>query len=145
MTNNSKLVHVEVVQHVQASPEEAWDTYTDHANMSQWSILPASRLVREGNIERNGVGAVRSFLGGVQEEVLEFRPAERMAYTVIKGMLPVTHHWGEVTFEKDGSGTNVTWRCRFKPTIPGSDAVLKSSVSWVFRRTLIGLNRHLSP
>lgn len=133
--------HVEVVRRYAAPPERVFEIYTDHARWSEWSGLPGSRLVREGRPHRNGVGAVRTFTGGVREEVVDFEPPRRMTYRVVGGLVPFREHFGEVEFEPDGQGTRVVWRCRFEPLIPGTGWLLARGITGVFARALDGLGR----
>ncbi|MCP4003846.1 MAG: SDR family NAD(P)-dependent oxidoreductase [bacterium] len=136
---------VEVRRRFEAPPRAVWDVYTDHARWSEWAGTPGSRLVAKGQHDPNGVGAVRSFTGGVREQVLSFDPPRRMTYTVISGPFPIKDHEGEVVFEPDGDGTLVTWRCRFKSKIPGLGGLLERIVTSIFARGLEGLERHSFP
>jgi uncharacterized protein YndB with AHSA1/START domain len=124
--------------------ETLWDAYTDHAGWSAWALTPGARLIREGRIDRNGSGAVRGFIGGLREEILDFEPPRHMSYRVIAGHFPITNHFGEVFLESEGMETRLIWCCQFDPTIPGTGLLLQKFVGWTFRRSLIGLERHLS-
>jgi uncharacterized protein YndB with AHSA1/START domain len=135
--------HVEVVQRFEAPPEKVWEVYTDHERWSEWAGLPGSRLVREGSPDRNGRGAVRSFAGGVREEVVDFHPPKRMTYRVIGSSFPLRDHFGEVDFEPDGAGTRITWRCRFDSAVPGAGWLLERGITFVFARALRGLEQRL--
>ena len=135
------MQHVEVTQRYAAPPQVVWDVYTDYARWSEWAGTPGSKLVVEGSPDRNGVGAVRGFAGGMREKVLEFEPPKRMTYTVVGGFFPVRDHLGEVTFEEDGAGTRVVWRCRFEPKIPGTGALMQRFTTFFFTRGLRGLEK----
>ncbi len=135
------MQHVEVRRRYAATPQAVWDVYVDHARWSEWSGFPGSKLVTPGAEDPNGSGAVRSFTGGVREEVIDFEPPKRMTYSVIGGPFPVVDHLGEVTFEPDGEGTLVVWRCRFEPRIPLTGALLQRFITSSFRRALDGLGR----
>ncbi len=133
------------VEHVYAAPpRELWDVYTDHAGWSAWAATPGARLVKEGTTERNGTGAVRGFIGGLREEILDFEPPKRMSYRVTAGSFPIKNHFGEVFLEPEGSDTRLIWCCQFDPKIPGSGTLLQRYVSWTFQRSLAGLERHLN-
>ncbi len=133
------------VEHVYTTPvKELWDVYTDHAGWSAWALTPGARLVKEGATERNGSGAVRGFVGGLREEILDFEPTKRMSYRVIAGFFPIAKHHGEVFFESEGSDTRIIWRCQFEPKIPGTGALLRKFVGWTFARSLAGLERYLN-
>jgi len=136
--------HVEVEHRYPQSPQEAWDVYTDHAGWKQWASTPGSRLVKEGVSERNGAGAVRGFIGGLREEILDFEPPRRMTYRVIAGSFPIRNHHGEVELEPVGEGTRLIWRCRFESKIPGLGPLLERFVSWTFSRSLAGMERYMA-
>jgi uncharacterized protein YndB with AHSA1/START domain len=133
---------VEVTHRYDAPPQAVWDVYTDHARWSEWAGTPGARLLREGSPDPNGTGAVRAFVGGLREEVLEFEPPKRMTYTVTAGLFPIEQHLGEVLLEPDGTGTRVVWRCRFESRIPGLGGLLRRFVTSSFTRALAGLERH---
>ncbi|MBW2267258.1 MAG: SDR family NAD(P)-dependent oxidoreductase [Deltaproteobacteria bacterium] len=140
----ARIEHVEVVHRYDASVQEVWDAYTDHARWREWAGTPGSRLLCEGEKERNGVGAVRGFVGGVREEIRGFDPPKRMTYAVTAGM-PMRNHAGEVCFEADGTGTKLTWRCEFECRIPGFGGALRRGVEVMFERALRGLERQRFP
>jgi len=133
--------HVEVSHRFPVPPSAVWEVYTDHAGWSAWSGLPGAKLVREGSVDRNGTGAIRSFAGSVREEVLDFEAPARMSYSVVGGLFPVRNHLGEVLFEADGPGTRIVWRCRFDPVVPGTGWLLRGIVKVTFQRALRGLER----
>jgi uncharacterized protein YndB with AHSA1/START domain len=142
------MQHVEVVRRFSAPPQAVWGVYTDHAGWSAWSGIRNSSLAVEGSPDRNGNGAVRVFGQApvlAHEEILDFEPPRRMTYRVIRGGLPMRHHLGEVLFEPNGTGTRVTWRCRFDPAIPGLGWLFRIIVARVFRSALEGLARHSFP
>jgi len=140
------MQHVEVVRRLPQPPERVWEVYTDHGSWREWAGFQRSWLEREGEPDRNGVGAVRGFGSGpvdVFEEVLEFEAPRRMVYAVVRGGLPMKNHRGEVQLEPSDGGTRVVWRCRFEPRVPGTGWLLRLAVTRVFRQALAGLARRL--
>ena len=137
------MQHVEVQHHYEASPQAVWDVYTDHAGWRDWASTPGACLLKEGETERNGTGAVRGFIGGLEEEILDFEAPRRMSYRVIAGSFPIREHFGEVLLEPEGAGTRLVWRCRFESKLPGLGGLLQRFVSWTFRKSLAGLERHM--
>lgn len=140
------MQHIEVSRHFDASPEEVWRIYTDHARWKEWSGFDHTTLETPGTEHRDGVGAVRVFGSGpvsAFEEVVEFEPPHRMAYRVIRGGLPIKDHFGEVLLTPDGDGTLLVWRARFNSRwpIPGFAPLMRLLVQRVFRTTLAGLAR----
>jgi len=138
------MQHVEVEHHYRQSPQAIWDVYTDHAGWAEWAATPGACLVKEGATERNGTGAVRGFLGGLREEIFDFDAPKRMTYRVTAGSFPIRDHQGEVLLEPEGEGTRLIWRCRFESKIPGLGRPIQKFVTWTFRRSLAGLERHMA-
>ena len=68
-----------------------------------------------------------------------------MTYRLVSGGLPMKDHLGEVTFEPDGEGTRVVWRCRFDSRIPGLGGLLQRFVTRFFESALEGLARRHFP
>ena len=98
--------------------EDVFAFFADHEGMSRWPGVKRCVLVREGS-PRNGVGAVRAVSAGgltLEEEIVEFTPPSRMAYTIIKG-LPVRHR-GTLTLTEDGDATLLEWRIRMTSRWP---------------------------
>lgn len=92
--------------------------YTDHAGWSEWARVGRVAVVKRGPQEPDGVGCVRSFaLFGLHEEVVEFQRPELMAYRIVRGGFPFTHHRAHVTFEARGDTTRVVWRTEFEPRV----------------------------
>jgi len=114
---------------------------SDHEGMARWPGVSRCRLVTEGQ-PRNGVGAVRQVTAGgltLLEEVVEFSPPDRFAYTIIKG-LPVEHLGTLQLFDDrggDGDATLVEWRIRMTSRWPGLAPAVRVVLG-------IGLGRALS-
>lgn len=96
-----------------------WHVVQDHEGMA--AILPPGAdavakpwLAEEGSPDRNGVGAVRRFgklpLG---EQITEFDPPHRMAYTIVNA--PIKGYEGVVQLtERSDGGTDVVWEGSFE-------------------------------
>lgn len=145
------MQHVEVKRHFRAPVDRVWDAYTDHAGWKDWAGFQKSWLEKEGSPDRNGMGCVRGFgANGINvfEEVIEWEPKTRFAYTVVRGGLPMKNHYGEVVFTPDGDGTLVTWKCRFDSglAIPGTGWLMRQFIEkQVFRGALEGLAKKHFP
>jgi uncharacterized protein YndB with AHSA1/START domain len=129
-----------------APRDRVWALYTDHAGWTKWAGLGRVTLEREGTSERDGVGCIRAFHTGgppTREEVVDFEPPRRMAYTLLSGA-PIRDHRGEVLFEELGTVTVVTWQCRFGAPVPFAGPLLAAGIRFVFERTLRRLDRHLA-
>jgi uncharacterized protein YndB with AHSA1/START domain len=142
----SRLKHVEVTRKIEAPRERVWSHYVDHAGWTRWAGLGRVLIERAGAPSVNGVGCIRAFQTGgppTREEVVAFEAPTRLVYKLLSGA-PLRDHRGEVTFEDDGTGTRVTWRCDFASRVPGLGRVLRVGIGFVFRRTLKRLDRALT-
>jgi uncharacterized protein YndB with AHSA1/START domain len=125
---------IELSQEIPAGPQRVFEVLADHEAMVDWSGAREVVLRHPGDPPPNGVGAARVIrAAGVafEEEILVYRPPERMEYRLVAG-LPIRDHHGEIQVEPHGAGSRVTWRVRFRPSLPGT--------GWVFRRLV---RRHL--
>lgn len=136
------MENVEVVKTIEAPLEQVWSRYTDHASWTRWAGLGKVRLAKEGVPPPNGVGCVRVFTAsGLHEEVTRFDAPRRMTYRIVKGIVPIKDHLGDVTFEADGNGTRIVWRCQFNSRIPGLGGLFRRFITGIFRRGLDGLEK----
>ncbi len=133
------MQQIECTAHIEASPERVFELISDHEGMARWSDAREVVLRHPGYPAPNGVGAVRVIRArgvAVEEEVVAYDPPKRMEYRVTAG-IPVRDHHGEIVLEPVAGGTQVVWRVRFRPRIPGT--------GWLLRRGMEGaLNRMLS-
>jgi uncharacterized protein YndB with AHSA1/START domain len=126
---------VDVVVQTTASREAVWALLADARGWSRWAPFRTSVLEREGSPVPDGVGALRRFGTGLvvsREEVVDFDPPGRLVYELRSG-LPLRDYRAEVTLTPAGAGTEIAWRARFRPRIPGT--------GWIFRlflRRVIG-------
>ena len=121
-----------------------WLAYTDHSRWSEWTSIPKSSIHREGNTEKNGVGAVRKLGPGgpfdAYEEITVFEANKRMEYKVTKGPLPFIDHQGVVVFTEENGGTRIRWHCTYKTRFSFVGAMMKKITQYVFDSSLKGLH-----
>ena len=140
---------VRVERTLKAPIERAFDLLTDHANYKQFRAVDDSKLVRIGNGERNGVGAIRWVrinLLRFEEEITEFDRPTRMSYFIRKVNLPFEHGGGTIELSPAGEGTRAVWTSTFRVPIPVLGGAVERAV-WVpalsrgFRRVLEDVDR----
>ena len=131
---------------IEAPVARVWKVVREHERMKKWTGLRAE-LLRPGNADRNGVGALRRLgklgaLGsGVEEEVVEFVPNERYVYRLLRGA-PIRNHRGTVMLIPEGpTTTRVRWAVEFEGVVPGTGAAIAAVLRRVFRASLVRLKR----
>jgi catechol 2,3-dioxygenase-like lactoylglutathione lyase family enzyme/uncharacterized protein YndB with AHSA1/START domain len=135
---------VEARVFLSAPPEHAWHIATDHERMAAWSGFKPVTVTKAGADERNGYGSQRTMhgpAGSVVEEVVGWDPQHSCRYRVVAGS-PFVDHQGELQFEPRDGGTELTWRIRFRPRVPGTGIVLRALLQ---RMLHDALSRRLKP
>ncbi len=113
-----------------APPERVFQVLADTQQWARWAPFDESGLERKGDPAPNGLGAVRRFRRGrirTREEVVAYEPPRHFAYTLLSG-LPIHGYRADVTLERRGCGTVITWASSFDPAVPGT--------GWLLRRIL---------
>lgn len=105
-----------------APVEGVFDAMADHARYDRFRPIRESELIRDGDQDRNGVGAVRrlkaSFLR-FDEEITAYERPSRFDYLIIDVNVPLHHDGGSIRFEPTpSSGTRVVWTSDFRVTVP---------------------------
>jgi uncharacterized protein YndB with AHSA1/START domain len=93
-----------------------FELLSDHGNYDRFIGVTASQLIREGDTEPNGVGALRAITVGpirFEEEITAFERPRRMDYLIRRVNLPIVHDGGTIALEPEGAGTRVLWISTF--------------------------------
>jgi Polyketide cyclase / dehydrase and lipid transport len=104
-----------------------WPLIGEAARWQEWSWMTRTFLLRPGQPEPDGVGALRRFAvgpSGSREEVVAWEPPHHLGYIAVSG-LPVRRYRADVDLQADGGGTLVTWRGSFDALVPGTGAPLR--------------------
>jgi ribosome-associated toxin RatA of RatAB toxin-antitoxin module len=115
---------VTVEETVDASRDDLFAVLTDHERYDRFRGVQACTLIKEGNTERNGLGAIRRVhLGGpavLDEEIVVFERPAVYEYRIIRARpFPVQHPLGRVEFEAlDAQRTTVVWTSTFEIGVP---------------------------
>jgi uncharacterized protein YndB with AHSA1/START domain len=144
-----------LVRSTAAPPEAVFEAITDHRATPGYTPLRRVELEREGEPAPNGVGAVRVLhaIGpAIREEVVEFEPPKRFAYTMLSGA-PIRDYLGTVTLEpaevEGRQGTRVVWAIDATPTVPFGKglvmAVTKAAVKGLLDGCVAEAERRSAP
>ncbi|RSD10449.1 SRPBCC family protein [Amycolatopsis eburnea] len=113
-----------------APPDTVYALLRDGASWPRWSPLGSFELVREGEGEPEGLGAIRLFrTGSVKsyEKIVALEPGRRFGYALDHG-LPLRDYVAYVDLSPHDGGTEIHWHSTFTPKIPGT--------GWFYRRFL---------
>jgi uncharacterized protein YndB with AHSA1/START domain len=136
-------LRIHVATRSSAPVERVWAVLADARRWKEWTPFRTSELEREGSPEPDGVGALRRFgLSPVvsREEVVEFEPPRRLVYELRSG-LPINGYRAEVTLTPWEQGTEIEWRSRFEPRIPGTGAFFRAFLNRAIRDVATRLAR----
>lgn len=108
--------------YIHAPVARAWAFLTDYAGYARIPAIASARVVKPGNTEPAGVGAVRevTVMGSTfQEEIVGFDPPHVLAYRIIRSRpLRIEHELGRVELVPRGDGTEVIWTTTFSVPVP---------------------------
>lgn len=94
----------------------------DHAGYSRFRGVKAAKLLEPGEIEENGLGALRHIdLGAVKfdERITYFERPTRLDYNIEQSSpFPFRHELGSITLEPVTGGTKVIWVSKGTIAIP---------------------------
>jgi hypothetical protein len=113
-----------------ADADTVYALLRDGASWPRWSPLGSFELVREGEGEPEGLGAIRLFrTGGIRsyEKIVALEPGRRFGYALDHG-LPLRDYVAYVDLSPVDGGTEIHWHSTFTAKIPGT--------GWLYRRFL---------
>ncbi|MGW3965222.1 SRPBCC family protein [Amycolatopsis sp. NPDC005003] len=125
-----------------AAPADAvYALLRDGASWPTWSPLGSFELVREGEGEREGLGAIRLFkTNGVRsyEKIVALEPGRRFGYALERG-LPLRDYVAYVDLSPRDGGTDIHWHSTFTPKIPGTGWFYRWFLGSFIKRVAAGL------
>jgi hypothetical protein len=128
-----------------AAPVAAvWPLIGEAARWKEWSWMTRTFLLRPGQPEPDGVGALRRFAvgpSGSREEVVAWDPPHHLGYVAVSG-LPVRRYRADVELRADGGGTLVTWRGSFDTLVPGTGVLLRLILTRMTRGFAVRVSRY---
>lgn len=123
--------------------EGIFEILSDHAAYDRFRGIRYSELLRPGDAEPNGVGAMRRVKLGplvFEEEITAFERPTRMDYVIRKLNVPFEHDGGSIRLEPRDGGTHALWTSTFRipvAVIGGpSEAAIKLALGNGFARLL---------
>ena len=137
------MAQFEIHRDIDAPVDRVWEVISDHEGMPRWTALERATLVRPGEGDRNGLGAVRRLVGpgpAIVEEVVAWDPPSAFEYRLDRG-LPVRDYRASVRLSEHGGKTRVTWSASFRPKLPGTGWLLSAAMKKAFAGALKGLAR----
>ena len=129
---------VERTVRIAAPAQTTWDAIATHENMAGWLGLGSVRRTVVGAPDSDGRGSERLLKlpgASVTEQVLAYDAPTTYRYRVTKGS-PFICHQGEIRLREEGDQTELTWRIRFRPKMPGTGRPLATLLSWLLGRVL---------
>ncbi len=131
---------------IAAPVETTWSAISSHESMGEWMGYGSVSRTIAGGPDRNGRGSERLLnLPGasITEQVLVHEPPTSYRYRVTNGS-PFVCHQGEIRLRANRDHTELTWRIRFRPRLPGTGRPLAVVLAWILgRRLRKGLKPHV--
>jgi len=115
------MISVVLKAYIHAPIEQVWEAISDHEGYTRFKGIDLAKVVKEGEKERNGVGAVREVHGmGVKfvEDIVTYEPPRLLEYKVVRCNRPIEHDIGRVELIPRGEGTEIHWVSRFRMKVP---------------------------
>ncbi|MFF2555618.1 SRPBCC family protein [Nocardia sp. NPDC058058] len=112
---------VDVQRTIRAPLPDVFDWLTDATNYQRVPMVRRVTLVRPGDTNGHGAGAVRLIvtpLIRLTEEIVEYEPHRIMRYRLLKSVPPLRHQEGFIAFEEVARGTRVRWFSTFEIATP---------------------------
>lgn len=115
---------VRVEETVDVAREALFAVLTDHEGYGRFPGIKRCELIRPGDRERNGLGALRRVhLGGptvLDEEIVAYDPPDSFEYRIRRARpLRIRHELGRVELESLGANrTKVVWTSTFNFPLP---------------------------
>ena len=117
----------------------------DHEGMADWWPLKKAQLLRHGDDDKNGPGAIRELHRPgmtLKEQVTGWNPPYGYQYRLLKGA-PLNDHSGSVELTEVGGKTRVRWTIEFNPMIPGTGLITRSVLTRLLKSVLGKLQSNL--
>jgi hypothetical protein len=112
---------IKVEQTIAAPIERVFEVLTDHANYDRFGGIGRSELLRVGDSDPNGVGALRKIDVGplhFEEEITAYERPTRLDYLIVKLNMPFEHEGGSIRLDRHDGSTHALWTSAYRIPIP---------------------------
>ena len=131
------MAEIRLERTLEAPIDRVFDVLADHAGYSRFRAISRAELVREGDEEPNGRGAIRKLAAGpftFTEEITAFERPVRLDYLILEVNVPLRHDGGSIRFDAVDDGTHVLWTSSFTMPVPLAGAPLGALTAAALRR-----------
>lgn len=131
------MAEIRLTRTLEAPIDRVFEVLADHEGYARFRNITDAKLVREGEPERNGRGAIRELAAGpirFREQITAFERPVRLDYLIREVNLPLRHDGGSIRFEAVDDGTRVVWTSAFTMSIPLAGAALGTLTAVALRR-----------
>ncbi len=119
-----------------------FELLSDHAGYRRFRGFTRAELVREGEPDPNGLGALRRLATSgltFDEEITAFERPTRMDYLIRKVNVPLRHDGGSIRLTPSGDGTHVDWQSSFTMAIPLMGGAVAALFALAIKRGFVRL------
>jgi ribosome-associated toxin RatA of RatAB toxin-antitoxin module len=135
---------------IPAPAERVFDLLSDHANYDRFRGIRRSKLLRKGESDHNGLGALRLVLIGplrFEEEITGYEPPTALDYLIVKINAPFQHEGGHIRLIAEDGATRAEWTSDFRVPVPiagrALEPLVQRALAWGFGRVLEDVERML--
>jgi hypothetical protein len=131
---------IDVSMHFRVPIEKVWGLFADYEGYTFAEEVNSSKLLQEGQDEKNGLGAIREVqVKGVTfvEEIVTFNPPSCLEYLIKECTIPVKHEIGRMDFYSTDDGTYLHWISKFEfPSDRSQEPAMCQAMSEAFQSIL---------
>ena len=138
---------VEIKRVINAPIEKVFAEISNHEGYVRFAGVDKAELIREGDKERNGMGAVRHLQLGklaIDEEIVGFDVPEndtaKMEYRITRMKPKLFHHiLGRVLLTEADGKTTVVWSSEFEVPVPVAGPMIEKLLAKPFGQGFAGM------
>jgi len=128
--------------YIRAPIERVWAFISDYEGYERVPGVKRARILKPGNPERAGLGAIREIrVQGVvfEEEITRFEAPNRLCYRITRSRpIRIEHEGGDMQLTARDGGTDVHWTTTMGLDLPLVGGVLTRALGMVVQRKFDG-------